>query len=149
VSEATNAKRPATQDHRLEVLLATPLHVHMGLREVDPSDPSRGLVFEVTPQLVNNSGMLHGGLVATSLDVAAAHAVFPLLQDNHVVLTNSLAISYLRPAPLGEQLVVRAEVLRRGRATAFLRGEVRLGDRLIATAQVVKAIVDLDAWETR
>lgn len=136
--------RPVWQDHRLDVLMATELHRHMGLRQADPHDIKAGLTLEVTPALVNNSRMLHGGLVATVLDVAAAHAIFPLLQDNEVVLTNSLSISYLRPVPLGSKVWARATLLRRGRATAFLRSEAGIGNKTVATAQVVKAIVTLE-----
>lgn len=135
---------PVRQDHRLDVLMATELHRHMGLQQADSHDGREGLTLEVTSALVNNSGMLHGGLVATVLDVAAAHAIFPLLKNNEVVLTNSLSISYLRPVPLGSTVWARATVLRRGRATAFLRSEAGIGDKMVATAQVVKAIVTLD-----
>ena len=136
--------RPAWQDHRLDVLLATALHQHMGLRPRDENDPDAGLLLDVLPDLVNNSMMLHGGMVATALDVAAAYAIFPMLADREVVLTNSLTISYLRPAPLGSLLWARAEVLRRGRATAFLRSEVGMADKTVAVAQVVKSIVSLE-----
>ena len=139
-----NRPAPARQDHQLDALMATAIHQHMGLREANPGDPSAGLLLDVTPPLVNNSQMLHGGLVATSMDVACAYAIFPQLADNEVVLTNSLSISYLRPAPLGTQLWIKAEVLRRGTATAFLRAEAGIGDKTIATAQVVKAIVTLE-----
>ena len=101
-------------------------------------------MLEVGPDLVNNSMMLHGGMVATTLDVAAAYAIFPMLADHEVVLTNSLAISYLRPVPLGSLIWARAEVFRRGRATAFLRSEIGIEDKTVATAQVVKAIVSLE-----
>lgn len=134
------------QDHDLEVLLRTPLHEAMGIRAVDRVIPDAGVSFEVTDALATNSRMLHGGLVATALDVAAAYAIFPTLAAHEVVLTTSLAISFLRPAPIGSRLVARAEVVRRGRDTAFLRSEVWLGKRLVATAQVVKAVVDLDEW---
>jgi uncharacterized protein (TIGR00369 family) len=136
--------RPARQDHRLDVLMQTALHQHMGLQPVDLDDPEAGLVLEVTTALVNNSQMLHGGLVATCLDVAAAYAIFPTLADNEVVLTNSLSISYLRPIPLGSQVWARGQVLRRGRATAFLRSEVGIGKKSAATAQIVKAVVTLE-----
>jgi len=136
--------RPVWQDHRLEVLMGTELHRHMGLREADAREPEAGLVLDVTPALANNSGMLHGGLVATLLDVAAAYAIFPILADNEVVLTNSLSISYLRPVPVGSVVRARGEVLRRGQATAFLRSEVSIGDKTVATAQVVKSIVTLE-----
>jgi uncharacterized protein (TIGR00369 family) len=141
---SADAPRPVWQDHRLEVLMGTELHRHIGLRPADPDDPEAGLVLDVTPPLVNNSQMLHGGLVATCLDVAAAYAIFPILADNEVVLTNSLSISYLRPVPLASTVWARGRVLRRGRATAFLHSEVGIGEKIIATAQVVKAIVTLE-----
>lgn len=140
----TGATRPAWQDHRLDVLLGTELHRHMGLRPADEQDPTAGLLLEVTPELVNNSQMLHGGLVATSLDVAAGYAIFPILADNDVVLTTSLSISYLRPVPLGSLVWARAEVLRRGQSTAFLSSAVGVGDKTVATAQVVKAVVVME-----
>jgi uncharacterized protein (TIGR00369 family) len=143
-ADGFSALRPARQDHRLDVLLGTALHRHMGIRPVSDDDPSAGVTFAVTSALVNNSQMLHGGLVATALDVAAAYAIFPSLADEEVVLTNSLSISYLRPAPLGSVVVARADVLRRGRATAFLRSEVSIEGRTVATAQLVKAIVVLE-----
>lgn len=129
------------QDHRLDKLLSIPLHQHIELREADRSDPLKGLVLMVGPQVLNNSELLHGGIVATCLDVAAAYAIFPQLADEEVVLTNSLAISYLRPVPVGTKIWARANVVRRGRATAFLQSQVGVGDKLIATAQIVKTIV--------
>ncbi len=147
--EPRTGPRPDAQDHDLGVLLGTALHQSMGIEAVEAGEAGEvdaGLTFEVTPELTNNSRMLHGGLVATALDVAAAYAIFPTLAGHEVVLTSSLSISYLRPAPLGSRLVARAVVLRRGRDTAFLRSEVWLGERLVATAQVVKSIVDLDDW---
>jgi uncharacterized protein (TIGR00369 family) len=125
------------------VLLSTPLHQHIGLRAADLSDPSQGLVLMVEPQVLNNSELMHGGMVATCLDAVAAYAIFPQLADNEVVLTNSLTISYLRPVPVGTQIWARAKVVRRGRATAFLQSEVGMGDKLIATAQIVKTIVTI------
>ena len=145
--ERRTGPRPDVQDHDLEVLLRTPLHQMMGIAAAEPHHPEAGVTFRVTEALANNSRMLHGGLVSTALDVAAAYAIFPTLQDDEVVLTSSLAVSYLRPAPIGSQLVARATILRRGRDTAFLRSDVWLEDRLVATAQVVKSVVDLGEWE--
>lgn len=141
---SASALRPVRQDHQLDVLLSTPIHRHLGIIPVDTGDPAAGVTFEVTAPLVNNSQMLHGGLVATTLDVAAAYAIFPTLADHEVVLTNSLSIAYLRPVPLGSVVVARAEILRRGRATAFLRSEVSVESRAVATAQIVKAVVTLE-----
>ena len=136
---------PEPQDHDLDVLLSTPLHRHLGLRPADQDDPGAGLLLDVLEELTNNSRMLHGGLVSTCLDVAAAYAIFPTLYDDEVVLTSSLAISYLRPVPVGSRVLARAEIHRRGRATAFLESRVTLDGKLVAIGQVVKSIVTLEA----
>lgn len=140
---STARRAPARQDHRLDVLLSTPLHRHMGLQQAEANDPASGLSFDATADLANNSDMLHGGLVAASLDVACAYAIFPSLRDDEVVLTNSLSISYLRPIPTGSRVRVRGEVVRRGSATAFLHAEVVVDGRVMATAQGVKSIVTI------
>lgn len=137
--------RPPRQDHDLDVLLATPLHVYLGVRASDPSDHTQGLELTAREDLANNSGMLHGGMVSTCLDVACAYAIFPDLRPEEVVLTSSFAVSYLRPVPTGSTVRVRAVVLRRGAATAFLRADVTVEGRVVATAQVVKSIVTLEA----
>lgn len=139
----TVRSRPARQDHDLDVLLATGLHVYMGLHAVDRADPSQGLELAAREELANNSGMLHGGMVSTCLDVACAYAIFPDLTVDEVVLTSSFSVAYLRPIPTGSTIRVRAEVLRRGAATAFLRADVTVDGRIAATAQVVKTIVTL------
>jgi uncharacterized protein (TIGR00369 family) len=144
MTDGPTRPRPARQDHDLDVLLATPLHVHIGLHAVDPADPAQGLRLTAREDLANNSGMLHGGMVSTALDVACAYAIFPQLTDDEVVLTSSFSVAYLRPIPTGSEVRIRAEVLRRGAATAFLRAEVTVGDRAAATAQVVKTIVTLE-----
>lgn len=141
----TAPPRPARQDHDLAVLLTTSLHVQMGMRAVDPADPAAGLELEARQDLANNSDMLHGGVVSTCLDVACAYIIFPLLSEDEVVLTSSFSVVYLRPIPTGSIVRARAEVMRRGATTAFLRAEVTVDGRTAATAQVVKTIVTLEA----
>ncbi|MDQ0614266.1 uncharacterized protein (TIGR00369 family) [Microbacterium sp. W4I4] len=136
--------RPMRQDHDLEVLLRTPIHEHMGLREAEPGNPDAGLMLVCERPIANNSLMLHGGMIATSIDCAAAYAMFPTLSDDEVIMTSSLSISYMRPVPIGSEVRIRAEIVRRGRNTAFLTVTVRVGEKLIATAQIVKSIVHLD-----
>jgi len=50
----------------------------------------------------------------------------------------------MRPVPIGSDVRIRGEIVRRGRNTAFLAVTVHVGEKLIATAQIVKSIVHLD-----
>lgn len=136
--------RPMRQDHRLAALLATPIHEHMGLHEVDPDHPEAGLALICERPIANNSLMLHGGMIATSIDCAAAYAMFPALDDDVVIMTSSLTISYMRPVPIGSEVRVRGEIVRRGRNTAFLSVTVKTDEKIVATAQIVKSIIHLD-----
>ena len=60
--------------------------------------------------------------------------------DRHAVTVSSTA-SLLAAVPAGGVVTTTARVDRLGRTQAFLSGELRCGDRLVATGQVVKAVV--------
>ena len=86
---------------------------------------------------LNYAGVLHGGIVATLLDVACGYATMPEAdgQPGGRVATISLAVNYLAGAPGG---LVRAMGRRTGggRRVVFCSAEL-LGEdgTLIATAQ--------------
>ena len=58
-------------DDVLETVLALPLHRALGLRLVDPSDPSAGLAVAAHDGVINPSRVLHGGLHGLLIDVTA------------------------------------------------------------------------------
>lgn len=71
----------------------------------------------IRPELAQQHGVVHGGVVAMVLDAACAFAVASLLPPEHTGFTVNLAVNYLDGAA-GDLLVVRGEVLRMSRATA-------------------------------
>ncbi|THE63232.1 PaaI family thioesterase [Salinadaptatus halalkaliphilus] len=71
----------------------------------------------------NPGGILHGGVTATLVDVAAAVAIRSTLDDQHRTLaTTNLEINYLRP--ITETAYASAEVIRVGSSTAVVRVDV-------------------------
>jgi len=79
-------------------------------------------VFKIAPEFQGGPGFVHGGIVATLLDeVMAKVSRF----EKDYAVTGSLNIEYLKPVPVGEELVVEGwETNREGRIRTR-QGEIR------------------------
>lgn len=88
------------------------------------------VAFDVEDFMFNPQGSVHGGVLATALDIAMGHLI------NHnggPGTTLEMKVQYLAPARSG-RVVCRGEAMRRG-GTWFLRAEARGDDgTLIAFA---------------
>lgn len=126
---------------RVQAILAIPLHRFVGLQLTDPDDPAAGVVLDVTGPSLNQADLLHGGIVTALLDVASYLALAPLLAPGEHAVTHDMSVQLLRPVEAGARLHLKGEVLRRGRKVAFLRADARLGQVVVAAAQVTKTVV--------
>jgi len=107
-------------------------------REVEPGDADFAMEMEVTPRVVNSSGALQGGLLATLVDVVAGRALLETPGGYTRAATSELHLNFMEAARTGP---VRAEarILRHGYRTAVVRVDVYdtgAGDRHVATATV-------------
>ncbi len=93
-----------------------------------------------SPDLLNAVDGLHGGVIATVLEVAAYLAVVPYLSAGEEAVTIAFAASYVAGAPSGEQLRASGSLIRRTRGLAFVGAELRSDSGLLACANVTKAI---------
>jgi uncharacterized protein (TIGR00369 family) len=94
------------------------------------------------------AGVLHGGVIAAALDLAAYLSVIPTLGRGEQAVTHAIAASYLSNTQIGERLVARSSLLKRTRHLAFASASLTSGDRLIATASMTKSIITTDATLT-
>jgi uncharacterized protein (TIGR00369 family) len=119
------------------------LFAQIGLREV--ADDEYAMELPVSPQVVNTSGALQGGLIATLADVAGGQLGQHHLPAGAGMTTADLFVRYLRPITEGSARAV-ARVLRAGRRSIVTQVDVfRSGDdELAATATVNFAIVKRD-----
>ncbi len=78
----------------------------------------------------------HGGVQAALMDAALGVAALSnVCEENRVVSTVSITISYLSPALLGDEMIATATVLKQGKNLAFVHGEIHNQDgKLLATA---------------
>ncbi len=68
------------------------------------------LTTDRSPELTQQHGFFHGGLVVSVADSAAGYAAYSLFPENSTVLTVDLKTSFLNPAN-GEKLIATAEVV--------------------------------------
>lgn len=129
---------------RLHLALDVPLLQFLGVSAVNDHDPAAGIEFAQSSAALNAVGALHGGAIATVLDVAAYLALLPQLADEEEAVTHMVSLSYLARPEAGAQLKASGEVLRRGRRLAFVTAALSCGDRLLATASVTKSIFATD-----
>ena len=90
------------------------------------------------PEISQQHGYVHAGIVAAIVDAAGGYAGFTLFPADTSVLTVEFKLNLLAPAT-GERLVAEGFVVKPGRTLAVTRGEVhaeRRGERtLVALMQ--------------
>jgi uncharacterized protein (TIGR00369 family) len=104
--------------------------------EVFPQKAEARVSLDLGSRHLNRNGVLHGGMVATLLDVACGNAASAHFDpvEHALVVTVSLNLSFVASADDG---VIRAtgKVSGGGRSLAYVNGELRAEDgRLLATA---------------
>jgi uncharacterized protein (TIGR00369 family) len=103
------------------------------------------MTIPVSPQVVNTSGALQGGLIATLIDVAGGHFGVEHLQEGTTMTTADMNIRYLRPIRQGMAYAV-PRMLRNGRRAMVMQVDVLSdgdGDeRLLASATVNFAVIN-------
>jgi uncharacterized protein (TIGR00369 family) len=108
-------------------------------------DGEFAMTMPVSPQVVNTSGALQGGLIATLVDVAAGQFGLEYLRPGTTMTTADLFIRYLRPIRQGSAFAV-PRMLRSGRRAMVMQVDIYGdgGDELVATATVNFAVIDGD-----
>ena len=75
------------------------------------------------PDLLQQHGYLHAGIVTTIADSACGYAAFSLMPAGTEVLSVEFKVNLLRPAR-GVRFVARGEVIKAGRTLTVVRGDV-------------------------
>ncbi len=145
----TDPSQFLSAEGRISGLLEIPLHQFLGVRLASASDPSAGLLLEVSEASLNQARLLHGGIVTALLDVASYLALVPSLAVGEHAVTHDISVQLLRPVSPGARVLFQGRALWVGRRVAFLRAEARVNGTEVAAAQVTKARlqVSLDAAE--
>ncbi|BCM86944.1 PaaI family thioesterase [Methylobacterium indicum] len=88
----------------------------------------------------NRNGVVHGGVMATLLDMALGRTASDA-QGGRRQATINLDLQFLEPVQVGEFLVAECRVVRPTRSILFMQGHLRVEDRVCAAAQGVWKIL--------
>ena len=99
-----------------------PFYEHLGLKLQSLADGRAVIDLPYVAHFGNSRGEVHGGVVASLLDIALSQAVRSTLEGPTNVATISMTVNYLAPA-VGV-LRCTGTVVRGGRSVAFAEGEV-------------------------
>ncbi|KAE9547761.1 hypothetical protein FO519_009027 [Halicephalobus sp. NKZ332] len=96
-----------------------------GCRVLEVTEGKVKVEFDVTEELTNPFGTLHGGCTSTLVDILTTQALIatPKMQPG---VTVDLNVSCLAAAKLGETVILDAEVIRSGRSIAFTKASLYL-----------------------
>jgi uncharacterized protein (TIGR00369 family) len=123
-------------DRARKVLAEQPFSVLLGTELVAFGEGAAELRIPITPQLTQQHGFVHGGVVSYAADNALTFAGGTTLGPG--VVTSEFKINYVRPA-IGDVLIARARVVHTGSSQAVCRCDVFASkdgvERLCATAQ--------------
>ncbi len=96
-------------------------HVGAELVRVEPGHVDIAVAFR--PELAQQHGYFHGGIVGMIADSAGGYAAFSLMPADATVLTVEYKINLLAPAE-GERLVARGRVAKAGRTLTVAHVDV-------------------------
>jgi uncharacterized protein (TIGR00369 family) len=115
-----------------------PFNKLLGIRVISADNGKAMIGFDFRPELVGNFKMniLHGGVIASVLDLAGGAAViaaYPPGSPLHGMGTVDLRTDYLRPGS-GKHFIATGEVLRHGRILSSTRMELRNDENVLIAA---------------
>jgi len=79
------------------------------------------------PDLTQQHGFLHAGVVTSALDSACGYAAYSLMPEGAGVLTLEFKTNLLAPAR-GQELIARGRVVRAGRTITVCQAEAAMAD---------------------
>lgn len=126
---------------RLQKVIEHPLHRYLGVTDIQ-SEAGRGaMILNITENLVNPAGILHGGVIYILCDVCAYGGLLSLMDTDMDAVTHDIQVSVMRSLKLGDVVEFKSEVVKFGTRICFIDVKVTSGGRMVASARVTKSIL--------
>ena len=100
-----------------------PLFTHLGV-VIERADQDQAVLrLPFNPACIQGAGIVAGGILATMLDEAMAHAAIAQGHEGRQVATTNLEVRFFRPARSGDEITATARVVKGGGRALFLEAE--------------------------
>jgi uncharacterized protein (TIGR00369 family) len=131
-----NDRLQFTRDYQKRI----PFVAHLKILTEALGEGAARLSLPIEPHLTNSLGTVHGGVIASLLDVALCTAARTLHPESTGVVTVDLSTSFIGGGS-GARLLAEARVLKDGRSMTFVEAEAKNEDgslvaKAIATVRV-------------
>lgn len=111
----------------------TPCNRWLGFRLLERSAERVVIEQTVRTEMLQEGGVVQGGLLTALADTAAVYLLWPDLRENQTMTGTTVSMQFLAGAlPSEEPLQAEAVPLRIGRTVAVCESTVRQGSRLVA-----------------
>ncbi|MFT7827349.1 PaaI family thioesterase [Priestia megaterium] len=119
-----------------------PFRRYLGLKDFKSRDGVFEVRIEIFPDLLNFSGNVHGGVIASLVDMSIGNAVYPVLNKNQYSTTVELKLNYLKPLN-GKSIVAKSYLLHKGKTLLVGKADIlNEHDQLVATGTATFMILN-------
>jgi uncharacterized protein (TIGR00369 family) len=112
------------------------------LESVESGTVTVACVFD--ERLTQQHGLLHGGVLASLVDVACGYAALTVMPENREVLTVEFKINFVKPAKT-DRLIAVGQVVHAGRTLTVCEGSVFDSTRARLLARMTATMISIDA----
>ena len=119
---------------------ATGFRSLLDIRQQTADDGSARIELSAGEQHLNDTGTVHGGLLATLVDMAMGDAVRSRTREADVPATSQLTVTYLRPGKPGP-LVVTAKISKQGDHLTVCEADIEQEERVLVHALATFAVL--------
>jgi uncharacterized protein (TIGR00369 family) len=103
-------------------------HAWMGMRLERLDDGEADIALEVRPEHLNLMDSLHGGVITSLADTATGVAMHAALDHGWTHATTSIHMTFLAAGRLGDRVIARGRVVKRGRRFGYAEADVERSD---------------------
>lgn len=108
---------------------SVPVNALLGLRLVRSAPDAARVEMDPRPELLQEHGVVHGGVLALLADTAAVYLTHPFLEEGRRMASIEFKVNFLAPATAERgTLAADASLVRRGKRVVVAESRVTQGD---------------------